>query len=1006
MSVLDNSNRMNITSTTFTPHSISLLRPEPETPLPRQEEVLEIENDQDLGIKKVSYAASVLLNIDDKARKRLISAIRIHTLIKVGKWIGKRAGSLKDWEKRQTISILDAKIINLKTGREVFHIKVEDVARFPVDQKIRNRLKQLTRDYKKIDLNQISKTCNVDTSRLDRIGEGKILSIDQDLADKFNIAIREKVKELGGVLSGDVFDLKRVFLLAKTEDVSEKPQVPKKGIVVKVKEGQKNKIDGLDSTIKRGLSKIIGVYKFSKICRFKTKTVSLENAVLINEYAKKDIFVFDENCEFSFFPDFEQLSTFTYLLKKFYDKKLKITCDKLRDNESSISSKKADEINSELGAIFDLPSILAQAVESAQNEINKKNSSTSVPKTGQKRLRSDLDETNAALLLNGFSLSAFDEYNRTQDSSEPAHKRQRTEETNFENDSPIPDQEALPQSTITSQQISSSPGRPQQDNIISESELDDWWAQVLASEQLAMEFDEWVTDPEGAMVSENLAMEFDEENILLASPSDNTNRANIVPSNFEVEIAEPLSVGAKVDASFSETDEEQPISSGLVDQTNSANIVPSNFEEEIAEPLPVGEKVDVSLTETDEELPIFSDLANQTNSANITSSTNVPPSTSAQLSMEVDEEETVQEIRKTREISSEDTTAYATSTFVYIGPETRKKLAKAVQKHGQRNFRKWLGAYPVWLRDISKEQSKETEISVWEARIIEQKAKKKIFDFDEENISRFVVNDEIRKQLGLLNGVTEMSFYDICDSLGIPVGQLERLMDGKSSSILKSDAEKFNEYFSKDNAYRKILKGEKLFDPGRILQRALAESIEEKKVKDRYEEFFIKIEDAHRGEFNPLNKSKKQKESIKVALKELRMLFGGNKVYKMFNPLCKKPIKTISIKEALKINQVARKKIFIFNENSVASFPLAASQLDLFKEVIEDNYNESTKECKKLRSIYLRIINDVRKTVRGEKAKEINRLSQIVAGKDIFPLETMIAEAVRNAENEIGESAS
>jgi hypothetical protein len=315
------------------------------------------------------------------------------------------------------------------------------------------------------------------------------------------------------------------------------------------------------------------------------------------------------------------------------------------------------------------------------------------------------------------------------------------------------------------------------------------------------------------------------------------------------------------------------------------------------------------------------------------------------------------------------------SIFILVDDDARERLADVVVSKGKKEIKKWLGHLPSAIRNSYDIK----QISIRDARIINEKTGKKILTIDRDRIDKFIADDEILNRIHQLFDSKEISSKNYKE-IGLSKQEFSNLRDEKGKTILKTTADKINEYFKK-NPTKTFITEDEIIDLDGILQKALTEPLDN--LKKSSPNVWVKIQRDHREELKQLNKTiqKKLKEAI-----------GANR----YTHFTTSQTRFLQIKDAMLIDRISNKEIFStdFTTGTHANVycQFTSKELSLFTKEVK-KINESTEYQKILHSLK----HSGRKRIQIDQAKNINLFFKQI----VFNLESPLSEAIREAEAEI-----
>ncbi len=317
--------------------------------------VIETPGETKMGTGKngraISFSEEIKLHIDVTTKK----ALAVWGCSTLSKWVGKKWTNIP-----KSISIRDARLINLEAKKEVVKLNTELVQNFPVDKVMRDRLDSLGTN-----LRAIGRNLHFGKVYFFQLGTEKCRTISKERADAINKHIQEK--NIGNGL--EIFDLKRIFQLAINE------QLPKEKPTKKLSENIWINLEDEDREQLRILPMKIKEMSFFTVTfdtLLRHDSILIKNAILINKLSEKNIINPTKdsiNKISAFLGKLDELRSSIEEAREPHKPPDRKILDIVNRRTITVTYELAETINDCFGkTIFDLESLLTQAIQEAEEE--------------------------------------------------------------------------------------------------------------------------------------------------------------------------------------------------------------------------------------------------------------------------------------------------------------------------------------------------------------------------------------------------------------------------------------------------------------------------------------------------------------------------------------------------------------------------------------------------------------------------------------------------------------
>ncbi len=307
---------------------------------------------------------------------------------------------------------------------------------------------------------------------------------------------------------------------------------------------------------------------------------------------------------------------------------------------------------------------------------------------------------------------------------------------------------------------------------------------------------------------------------------------------------------------------------------------------------------------------------------------------------------------------------FADSTYLQIDDQGVNRFTKLRENTSLSTIHTWLGHN---ARDIARKTRK---ISVKDARLINQNSKTTIFEIDEEHLIEFKVSNTAREtlqQLAKTNNFTQTS-----NELGFREHFLAKIKGNLTHSISKENAKKIDEFFKTD-----------VFQIHQIFDRACTEKINQGIEKQN------NFDELTRITFDIQSQNKVQELDPPIRTKISKMI--GYTIYSSPS--------TISIRNAVAINQILQLKIFEFSVEKISTLPFTNEECDQLNKLIAEKIKAGRSQSSIIQD--LDVHDSEFRPLREGKQKVINLATAIKIqnyfNTKLFDFEKILNEALADA---------
>jgi hypothetical protein len=309
---------------------------------------------------------------------------------------------------------------------------------------------------------------------------------------------------------------------------------------------------------------------------------------------------------------------------------------------------------------------------------------------------------------------------------------------------------------------------------------------------------------------------------------------------------------------------------------------------------------------------------------------------------------------------------FADCTYLKIDEKAAERLKELKQEVSISEILTWISRGKCAKKDCLRGTS--DKISIREARIINERSNRKIFEIDINNLTEIKVIESVQTILAKLN--KKHNFTKISLTLKSDRDYLRSIKRGAISYISKEDAEKIESHFKKN-----------IFRIHNIFERACTENLSVTKTEIDLLTF-IKIDKETRKKLDNLDDATKLK--INRILKT--HLFSKNPSFK-----------EISARHAVIVNKISETVICELSVDNLAYLPCSNEAQCQIKEKIRKKNSRVRRIAKDLKipeSTIRALMKGTRKSISYENAIKIN---QFLENPDLFAFKKILEDAEANA---------